>query len=524
MDSSSFSISRILTLFALILLALNVHVHAQVDERTVKLSGNYFWGEGFGEDRQTAVNNAKRDLIERMIVRIESEANFTERDTDEEYSISLETTTNTMSRMELRGLNYLPAKERRDGSWEAIAYVSKEDFDASMSLEEERLLSALTIALKDESESRLDAAIPQYMEIWASTFYSPVPFYLNQEDHGSEAELRSFLSNRIRNWVNTLDITVNRVRSLSTAQNSEYYFDLGFKFNGISTSHLEISMNRPGYASHPIRNGRTSIFYDLAPEELVRQFSFTLNPIIPNSMDAEKTAILRGLLPERGITLDIDFSDVIDIDFNVEKIGQNEFTFEPEIKDLSVYSLEWDFGDGETSTETAPTHEFENDFTGSIISLIINGSADLTTKKRLNSSGRLDNTLTDSQTDTPPSTVESNETEVVESDDAEIRFAVPYRQKTYIDNVIRQNSGESLTIYLSRLRSEGVLELGRKSDINDPNSSYLAIVNPQNRTVVAILSPIDKGIRFNLLTNERIADSELSEKFRGFGSVWFQFN
>ncbi len=509
-------------IFLAIVFVCSPIVFSQVDERMIKLSGNYFWGEGFGEDRQTAVNNAKRDLIERMIVRIESEANFSERDTNDEYQVELETTTNTMSRMELRGLNYLPAEERRDGSWEAIAYVSREDFNATMATEEARLQSALAIALQDEEDGRLDSAIPQYMDILASTFYAPVPFYAVISDADS-VEMRAFLTGKIRNWINTLDIQIINVRSLSTAQNSEFYFDLGFQYNSMKTSNLEIRLNKMGYASHPIRNGRASIFYDLPPEDIIRSFTFIITPIIPNTIENEKSIILEGILPIREVTLDIDFADVIDIDFDVEVNEDGNYIFRPEIKNLSVFSLEWDFGDGETSTETTPTHIFESSVTGNIVSLIINGSAELTKKKRFNSNGELSDRLATNRPGRQDERVEAESESINESNDAEMGFSIPFRFKTYIDNAIRLRDAQSLTSYLNSLAQQNVIELGRQSDVSDPQKSYLAVVNPQNRRVVAILSPIQISNRFNIITNEAISDEQLSDKFRGMGSIWFQF-
>lgn len=498
-------------------------LYAQIDERTIKLSREYYWGEGFGEDRQSAINNAKRDLIEKMIVRIDSESSFSERDTNDDYEVSLETNTNTMSRIELRGLNYLPAEERRDGTWEAIAYVSIEDFNTTMAIEKDRLLSSLSIATKDEEEGRLDAAIPQYMDILASTFYSPVPFYTTDYTESDSVELRSFLASKIRNWVNNLDIEVQRVRSLSTSINTEFYFDFAFKYNGVETSHLEMALNKAGYAAHPIRNGRTSVFYDLAPEELTRPFTFTLSPIIPSSIDSDKAAILDGVLPLRELTIDIDFSDVIEVDFDVTGDSDDGFTFIPEIKNLSVYSLEWDFGDGATSSETSPTHTFGANFTESIVSLTINGSADLLKKKVITASGALRDELTTSSNNSRSNPVnnESSSSEVTNSEAQ--AFSVPSRQQSYIENVIRQTDGQSLTVYLNRLKMRQILDLGRRSDVSNPDRSYLAIINPQSRLVVAVLSPVTNGKRYNLATKNPIADQDIADVFKGMGSVWFQF-
>ena len=95
--------------------------------------------------------------------------------------------------------------------------------------------------------------------------------------------------------------------------------------------------------------------------------------------------------------------------------------------------------------------------------------------------------------------------------------------KTYLDNVIRLTDGQSLTRYLNQLANRKVLEIGRKSDVSNPLLSFLAIINPQNRRVIAILSPSQNGIRFNIVSNETIFDQELASQYKGMGSVWFQF-
>jgi len=523
MDNTLRNIVSILVLFPMLFGLMSSNISAQMDERTIKLSGNYYWGVGFGEDRDAAISNAKRDLIERMIVRVQSESTLRERDDNQSYRIELETTTNTMSRMELRGLNYLPAEQKRNNSWESIAYISKLDFETSMNTLGDRLLHSLSIAMSDEKNGNFDAAIPQYMEILASSYFSPVPFYTDYSVHGFETELRTFLKNKINNWVYGLEIKQEGVRSLSTAQNNEFYFDLRFSYKNMKTSHLEISHNKPGFAAHPIRNGQVSIFYDLPPEERIQSFNFTLSPIIPENFDPEKAAILDPILPVRELALDVDFSEIIDIDFIVDRQSDYEFRFIPEIENLSVYHLKWEFENGVTSTETSPNHDFGSAFDQSIIKLTINNSSELVRKKALSSSGMLTDAPNKStQPETKP--IDSQETSSTPLNSVQTGFSVPDSLKTYIDSIIRMKDGESLSNYLGRLQNNQVLAFGRMNDVNEPRNSYLAVVNPRNRQVQELLSPVVDGYRFSLLSINSIPEHRLSEEFKGLGSIWFQFH
>ncbi|MCG8373145.1 MAG: PKD domain-containing protein [Balneolales bacterium] len=491
---------------------------AQLSEVEIKLSGDFYWGEGFGGDRETAINNAKRDLIEKLIVRVVSDGVLIESETDNTYSSEFESSTSTMSRMQLRGLEYLPPNERPNGTWEVIAFVSKSDFEESMSIEEERLLLGLEQALNDEKEGRLDAAIPQYFDLLASTYFFPTPFFTNEEQHGTQAELQSFLRSRINSWINELTINVTEVKSLSTANNIEFYYDLEATYNDNETGFLTISFNRPGYASHQIRDGKVEVFSDILPDEIVENYVFTLTPVIPETLDEDKIGILEEILPSRELSIEIDFSDVIEIDFTVEETEENTFTFIPEVKNISVFDLEWDFGDGTTSSASSPTHQFSSLRSPKNVVLTINQSEELSVTKILSVNGLQ---ATEPEERNP---IDQNDPEITNTiNDIIEAFVVPFSQKTFIDNVIQMKDGQNLTTYLNRLLREDRIFLGRSGDVEDTDKSYLAVINPDNRSVIAILSPVKSGFRTNLSTNTAVDDSKLSETFRGYGSIWFQF-
>lgn len=501
----------------LFLCAGTLQSFGQVNERDIKLSGNYYWGEGFGDERETAVNNAKRDLIERLIVRVTSDATLSEQEMGTNYTSNYESSTSTMSRMELRGLNYMAPRERPNGSWEALAYVSKKDFMESMDIEAKRLVSALSQAINNEYSGRMDAAIPQYMDIYASTFFFPVPFFTDEEEHGSKTDLRTFLAGKISDWVNSTEVKLVQVRSLSTTQNVELYIDLNLEFNGQPVDHLSVRINRPGYAKQAVRNGSVSVFTDIFPESPTKEYVFELSPIIPENIDDDKKEILAGILPSRELSQIVDFLPVIELDIEAELITGSTYTFSPVVKNLSVFSVEWKFEESETSSSTNPRHQFKSIENSPSIWLKVNGNDELTVERFINKDGILTN-------QTPQSKVAfEEETIVTNTDEVARKFEIPYRESGYVSRAIRMQDGQKLTQYLNRLKQDDLIYLGRKTDVQNSEYSYVAIIDPTTKKVQAILSPIEGGIRFDITTQDFIEDAKLGEVYRGMGSVWFQF-
>ena len=217
--------------------------------------------------------------------------------------------------------------------------------------------------------------------------------------------------------------------------------------------------------------------------------------------------------------MDIDFSEVIEIDFSAEELGDDLYTLKPKVKNLGVFSLEWTFGDGRTSSETSPNYRAPETGT-STIALRVNDIDALTVKKQLSATGELtDYPLTVEVAAIPE---EGEETELPTNQEKQT-YTIPYLQASYINNVIRLSKGEQLDEYLRRLNRDGIINYGPKSAMPDSEKSYLAVIHPQTREVVAVLSPEAEGKRFILTTDEQIEESKLADKFKGLGSVWFQF-
>lgn len=472
-----------------------------VTEIEILRSGDYHWGKGYGENREESLINAKSDLIEKMVITIVSK---TTRNVEEniegyegDYSSEFKMNQSTFSRIKLRDLEYLPPVKRRNGTWEAVAYVSKDNFENAMLDERDKLYSLLTQAIRNERIGNLNLAIPQYFNIYATTFFYPAYFYTDKELHGIETELRSFVSNKILNWLSNTKIEVKGIRSLSISSNTEIYVDLKITYNKFKTDNFNISFAKLGYAEYPVINGEASIYLDVAPEKPVKVYSLLLEPIIPARIDEEKRDLINRLLSERKISLAIDFSQVMNVDFTVEKVNKNSFRFIPRIKNISVFDLDWEFGGGENSNEISPVHNYKNIDKAMDVTLVVNQEDVLSVTKSILGQGI--------------------------PEPAAISNFVLEDHENYINEAIRIKNGSTLVNYLNSIAKKGIIELGNKSDVSKPENSYIAIIEPDSRNVVAVLTSVKKGKRYNLNTKTWIKNSEISDIYKGLGSIWFQF-
>lgn len=64
---------------------------------------------------------------------------------------------------------------------------------------------------------------------------------------------------------------------------------------------------------------------------------------------------------------------------------------------------------------------------------------------------------------------------------------------------------------------------GQRSNVTNPDLSYIAIIDLRSREVLTIVTPINADKRRNLYTNESFDATEIATQFRGHGAIWFQF-
>lgn len=575
-----------------VLLLIPVTGFSQLNELDEILrSGNYHWGEGYAETREESVRSARVDLIEKLVVVIDSEVRSEVEETDEVFRSEFASRTRSLSRMQLRGLNYKNL-EWRDGTWRTIAYISKEDYQNTLDIERNKLTSLLNQAVQSERMSGLLQAVPMYAELWVERQFYPIPFYTSAEAHGEETELESFMRSRFRDWMDNIQMNVLNVEVYSDSDLHETNIALELTYNGMPVNHLMVGYDRSGYGLMEVIDGVVNVFIDLLPDAPEATYRLILQPKYRGS-DPELQVIAELTLPQVRRRITANVLSQIELDFTVTRIGTGGFQFNPDIRNLAVSELRWDFGDGRSSTQSAPRHMFAEADKAHVVTLTANRNNQLVTRKELLPDGRLRPWSDDRARQQPAHAVaqtrpagteardgrarETTDSEAAareaagvfrqdpaerpperapEADDRAARLAarqdeesvvedasgraeaaapdrvttpaasdpgffnVPSGHRDIVEELKRSRSYSEAVGKLTHYQNQNRLRFGDRRSVGNVISSYVFIVNTEQRTIEAFLSPEVENVRINLLSNEGVEN--LSERYRGRAPIWIE--
>ena len=543
---------------ALLFLVFFVAAQAQPSEYDIKMSGEYYWGEAVSLDRSEAVSLARSDLIGRIVTLVVADQTYGISEDDEEFSTYYISATRTISRMELRGLDHI-VRERRDGSFDVLAWLHRDDYVRSMEIERERQIGLARHAAQIEQEEGLNKAIPFIYRAFLNTYYFPEPLYFSDEA-GHSIEAREYYRRKLDRWAAQIEVASDRPDGgMMPGDVVEIGIPIRFSVDGRTASDLEVGFDIAGYGTRQTIGGHTQLFLERLPARLTENYTLRFRPALEDTRANRDWLVLASEVgPFYRRTLSIDFSPIITVDFSARSIAENTYRFTSRIKNLSISHIEWDFGDGKISHEWNPAHQFEKLEPPPHITLRLNRSSDLEVTKKIAQDG-LRLPVRESEA---PEAPEPSEPPVAaalpvlhdplprEPDDTSDRVEDPPDPDPYVaartiipDPVPRKtfswqqpgltpdkrrflrelssqtDAGEilrSLQTHAGRLG----LSYGNRAIVQLENDSFIVIVDPQNHSVRAFLSPVQDGGRFDLHSGSRIINFE--ETYRGLGAVWIE--
>lgn len=520
---SNFRSMKTQLVVALCLFTSLAQAQAPVTLERVKISGEYHWGEGQSPDRQQAIDLARQDLVQKMVVTITAEQDLKITDDGVSNNSKFELRTRSLSRLQLRGLDHIVTE--RNQIFRATAYIGKQDFEQGIAEVRTRILTQLEQMTASKGKGDTSSAIQQAFDILVQTYFVPVPVITEDAGTGRNVDIQSFVRNEMTSWLRDADVSVERVVSRSAPGHIELNLATRVRFGSEAANHVVVQFNRPGFGPHPVRNGMAEVFTDVEPEQPTQNIELNLFPAIPGSFDAEMKQLGEQIRPVRVVSVPVSYSEVIGIDFRAERLLGAGFRFTPQFTNLSVFDMQWDFGNGETSTANTPRVEMPNiGPMGRTVTLTVNRSPELVVKKVLHADGQLRAPVAPVRTPdvapmrTPDPVVPEPRTDAVLAVDL-----LPLSHRNFLDPILRIRNANALTDHLEGLSRQNRVRYGRSADVGPADLSYIAIVDPANREVKTILSPVYNGVRYELSSNSAVAPEQMRSRYSGMGSVWFSF-
>ena len=536
-------------IFITILLLLAAQsVHSQPTEYDIKIGGDYHWGEAVSESRSEAISLARSDLIGRIVTVVVADQTYDIAEDDKEFSTFYRSTSRTISRMELRGLDHI-ATERPDGTFRALAYIHRDDYQRSIETERDRQIALADQAAEIEREDGLNTAIPWYYRAFLNTYYFPEPIYLT-DDAGRSIEARQYYRRKLDRWADRISIRTGQPSGgLMPGNVLEMSIPLELTTGNRPVTTLDIGFDIAGYGTRLTVSGSTELYLERLPSRPVESFTLVFRPALEETRSNRDWQLLASEIgPFYRRNISIDFTPVMNINFIAHNIAGKAWRFTSRIENISISHLEWDFGDGTYSEEMHPAHTFRQLDPPPTVTLTLNRNPDLQVAKKVTPTGL--KTVRAFGEERPPAPAITRPTRAdsrrpeepvrAERDEAIRDRVLPDRadidpgtdqfrwrtldltpgKRAYLQQISREkDSGEILRSLQTHARGLDI-RFGNSSAVQNQDNSFVAIVDPETYEVVAFITPVQHGRRTELHSGRRVIN--LAEEFRGLGSVWIE--
>jgi hypothetical protein len=485
-------------------------VSAQVNCLTISSSDQYFSASGQGETEAEAKTSAAASLVSQISSYVTTRTDMMMSMENQVAQQTLVNLSTSRSQLRLDGLKYEVCNSSRKTvkTITVLAYISKEDLEKSTALVAGEVESYMSF-IGTKKALDIDFTSDAY-QAYLTTFFSPYPIPY-QEGNDRIDNLKTHLERQIRDYFNKVEVICTDVEvdplypqdHLILTLNLTNSKDLNLRYD------LEIpSINAKAQIDN--LTGKVAVILQpISRNEVLKGRLDLKSSMIPGNLEE----ISKLVLISREIEFSVDFSSIIQIDFDVRDEGEY-FKLVPKLKNISVKNIEW-FSKGQLlSSEQAP-RILKSEF-GADILLKINKQENLSAKKNTGNLNRNNPIIRESIT---PNSLEPDAkiypaeiSRPAKTGDAESNFSKIQPEKL--------RDFKSLQLYLEELKSSGKAVYGKKSDFIYPDKCWVVLVNPDSRVIEHVLAPISEGKKD---INKGIIYQDFESQLKGLVAIWVEF-
>ncbi|MCA0447825.1 MAG: PKD domain-containing protein [Bacteroidetes bacterium] len=456
---------------------------------------DFFMGEAIGTETGKVKMEARKELILSIqnILSVESSSSTSE--TEKGIYSSMKQKINSWSWIKISGISF-STFDLADGKIKVIAYLSKADYRKSMDDLAAELTTAFQIASDREKVTGLTSVIPDYYLIYLKSWYSPEPVRF-----GDIQDLKSYISGKIKGFLKDV-IIVQGDLSVDGTDDPSVSIPLQFSWNRQPVNGFTFREDLDNGTPRLVIDGQSLLVSHSFPSDLRKTLKLRLAPQFDSQISTADLEEIHSLFPIEEIrTVILDFSGLISVDFSVSNSGNDILVFKPAVKNLSVSSLEWDFGDGTKSFEQSPRQIYLEKDKSYDVKLTVNRNKIFSISKKLSADGKwLDEKSARSSS---PSL-----------------SPVPKSSEDLKVSLLKVTHADVLLSRFQELKPTGRVIFGAKKDFLFPEKCWVVVYHAQTKEISTWLEPVSEGYR-EVKSGKTVKN--LKDAYKGLSAIWVEF-
>lgn len=491
----------------IIFIFLSSKGYSQINCQSITSSDRYFSSIGQGNSEGEARINATSSLISQISSYVTTRTDVTTQIENQFAEQNLVNQSTSISNLRLDGLKYefCQQQKKADKIVTIVAYITKEDLEKSTAYVADDVRAYMQM-IKDKKALGI-GYISDLYQAYLNTFFSPYP--IEYVDGGKRIDnLKLHLENELRQHLNQVELICTTVEENQINVRDHFIFNISLKNN--SDPNLRFDFEIPSINAKSqlgFESGKLPVIFRPYSQSETFRGKLSLKSI---SLPQKLTEISNMVNISRDIEIQVDFSNLISIDFFVT-FKDIYVEVSPDVKNISISNIEW-FSDNKIlSTDQSP--RLNKSDLGKYLELRINKQLNLSKSKRIEVGLSIPNLDSFSSFDKKERSVEK---QPYSSSNPKITKVTGFSHQDFI----ALTGFNDLKVYFDKLKSEGKIVYGRKSDFITPSSCWVILLDPSNSNIVHVLEP-SSGERKDIKTGVKYSDFE--SQLKGMVAIWVEF-
>lgn len=475
----------------------------------------YYEGIGESKDLEEAKKYALAGLSESIQVSISSL--FSRTITEENLSITKDYTKNQVesySAISLRNVEFIEIKHRK--LWTVTARVYRGEVDKIFLERKSDIRSLIHTAKQAEKSGDISGALKNFYWAYLLSCSIPDTLYTFFPHEAMQGNARTILIPKIENIINKITFTIEN----SYADEGEFIVKLKVGYMDDLVQNLNLSYYDGKFQDWiEVRNGYCYVTQsgdfssvDVAVNILV-EYKFNEDM----GQNRNVLNVSKGLeIPNinNNISLKLDLSNYVQCNFKAQKRDAKVIYFKPELDNISVSSIKWDFGDGKTSSIMNPIHTYSKRRNYQV-SMVINNNLKLKVVKMVYLLNADEKIIEDK------SEIVQEPTVLITEVKSDIAKEIIYESRPILEGLLKLKDLNELREFLGENNRYGKLIYGNSDDFENKEGLHTVVVDIDTNEILSVMHFV-RGSYINI--NDKSITDSLKDTYTGkkIAAIWIE--